>query len=175
MFVCFFREEKERRREEKEEEKRKSKEEEKRRLKEEDKRRKEEEELKRRKEEEEARMRMLLEREADVFDSMQVEVDMDELSLADVEYDNNLDHLDDLEEEEEDEEDDEDDEEEEEEEEEEEDEDYAFPIGPLPQNITNDLKSLDEMVRQFCFYFIKVSLFPFNCFRRQFCFHLVLL
>jgi hypothetical protein len=40
------------------------------------------------------------------------------------------------------------DEEEEEEEEEEEDEDYAFPIGPLPQNITNDLKSLDEMVSE---------------------------
>eukprot|EP00095_Tigriopus_kingsejongensis_P009126 maker-scaffold595_size129005-snap-gene-0.20 protein:Tk09126 transcript:maker-scaffold595_size129005-snap-gene-0.20-mRNA-1 annotation:"hypothetical protein TcasGA2_TC015122" len=36
----------------------------------------------------------------------------------------------------------------EEEEEEEEDEDYAFPIGPLPQTVTNDLKSLDEMVRE---------------------------
>ncbi|TRY70714.1 hypothetical protein TCAL_16364 [Tigriopus californicus] len=35
-----------------------------------------------------------------------------------------------------------------EEEEEEEDEDYAFPIGPLPQMVTNDLKSLDEMVRE---------------------------
>ena len=42
--------------------------------------------------------------------------------------------------------------EEEEEEEEEEDEDYAFPIGPLPQTVTNDLKSLDEMVRK-KFYF----------------------
>ncbi len=33
------------------------------------------------------------------------------------------------------------------EEEEEEEEGYAFPIGPLPQQVTNDLKSLDEMVR----------------------------
>merc|ERR1712226_1742856 len=39
-------------------------------------------------------------------------------------------------------------EEEEEEEEEAEDEDYAMPIGPLPQMIFNDLKSLDEMVRE---------------------------
>ena len=87
---------------------------------------------------------MIHEREsgADVFDSMQVEVDMEELSMADVEYEDNLDHLDDLDEAEEDELD-------EEEEEEEEDEDYAFPIGPLPQNITNDLKSLDEMVSHF--------------------------
>ena len=77
---------------------------------------------------------------AEIFDSMQVEVDMDELSLADVEYD---DHLDIEEEGDEDEDEDEDDDEEDEEEE---DEDYAFPIGPLPQNITNDLKSLDEMV-----------------------------
>ena len=38
-------------------------------------------------------------------------------------------------------------EEEEEEEEVEEDQDYEFPIGPMPQHITNDLKSLDEMVR----------------------------
>ena len=39
--------------------------------------------------------------------------------------------------------------EEEEEEEEEEDEDdfgYEMPIGPLPQMVNNDLKSLDEMV-----------------------------
>ena len=35
---------------------------------------------------------------------------------------------------------------EEEEEEVEEDQDYEFPIGPMPQHITNDLKSLDEMV-----------------------------
>ena len=89
------------------------------------------------------RMRLMLEKEnfgAEIFDSMQVEVDMDELSLADVEYD---DHLDVEEEGDEDEDEDEDDDEEDEEEE---DEDYAFPIGPLPQNITNDLKSLDEMV-----------------------------
>jgi len=33
-----------------------------------------------------------------------------------------------------------------EDEEEEEMEGYAFPIGPLPQQVTNDLKSLDEMV-----------------------------
>ena len=39
--------------------------------------------------------------------------------------------------------------EEEEEEEEPEDEDYAMPIGPLPQMIFNDLKSLDEMVSKF--------------------------
>jgi len=37
------------------------------------------------------------------------------------------------------------------EEEEEEMEGYAFPIGPLPQQVTNDLKSLDEMVsHSFC-------------------------
>ena len=32
-------------------------------------------------------------------------------------------------------------------EEEEEEEGYPYPIGPLPQEIFNDLKSLDEMVR----------------------------
>ncbi len=37
--------------------------------------------------------------------------------------------------------------EEEEEEEEEEDEGYPYPIGPMPQEIYNDLRSLDEMVR----------------------------
>merc|ERR1719410_557018 len=37
--------------------------------------------------------------------------------------------------------------EEEEEEEEEEMEGYAYPIGPMPQEVTNDLRSLDEMVR----------------------------
>jgi hypothetical protein len=36
---------------------------------------------------------------------------------------------------------------EEEEEEEEEDEGYPYPIGPMPQEIYNDLRSLDEMVR----------------------------
>ena len=115
------------------------KEEERQRKKEEDRQRKEEErqrkeEEKRNKEEEENRLRLMMihEREsgADIFDSMQVEVDMEELSMADVEYEDNLDQLDDLDELDE----------------EEEDEDYAFPIGPLPQNITNDLKSLDEMV-----------------------------
>ncbi len=40
------------------------------------------------------------------------------------------------------------------EEEEEEEEGYAFPIGPLPQQVTNDLKSLDEMVRFTTFYLI---------------------
>ena len=49
------------------------------------------------------RLRLILDRESgggDVFDSMQVEVDMDELSLADVEYEDNLDNLDDVDEEE---------------------------------------------------------------------------
>ena len=32
------------------------------------------------------------------------------------------------------------------EEEEEEMEGYAYPIGPMPQEVTNDLRSLDEMV-----------------------------
>ena len=36
---------------------------------------------------------------------------------------------------------------EEEEEEEEEEEGYPYPIGPMPQEVTNDLRSLDEMVR----------------------------
>ena len=111
FFFIFFREEKERRREEKEEEKRRLKEEERQR-KEDDRQRKEEErqrkeEEKRKKEEEENRLRLMMihEREsgADVFDSMQVEVDMEELSMADVEYEDNLDHLDDLDEAEEDE------------------------------------------------------------------------
>ena len=31
-------------------------------------------------------------------------------------------------------------------EEEEEEEGYPYPIGPLPQEVFNDLKSLDEMV-----------------------------
>ena len=37
-------------------------------------------------------------------------------------------------------------EEEEEDEEEEEEEGYPYPIGPMPQEIHNDLRSLDEMV-----------------------------
>ncbi len=62
----------------------------------------------------------------EVFDSMQVEFDVDDdVNLADVEDG---------------------DEAEEEEEEEEEMEGYEMPIGPLPQTVTNDLKSLDEMV-----------------------------
>ncbi len=51
-------------------------------------------------------------------------------------------------------EDDQGEEEEEDVEEEEEEEGYAFPIGPLPQQVTNDLKSLDEMVRFTTFYLI---------------------
>ncbi len=37
----------------------------------------------------------------------------------------------------------------EEEEEEEEDEGYPYPIGPMPQEIYNDLRSLDEMVSNY--------------------------
>lgn len=73
---------------------------------------------------------------------MQVELgDLEELGLADFE----VDFVQDLTEEEEENTGQATDEEEEEEYEE--DEDYAAPIGPLPQMITNDLKSLDEMVR----------------------------
>ena len=72
---------------------------------------------------------------------MQVELgDLDiqhQLRLADVEEDLIEDIIEDTEE---------DEEFEDEEEEEVEDEDYAMPIGPLPQMIFNDLKSLDEMV-----------------------------
>ena len=86
----------------------------------------------------------------EVFDSMQVEFDADDcdLNLADVEdlvghHDLGDDDLgledldDDLEEEEEitDDEDEDDDM-----------EGYEYPIGPMPQEVTNDLKSLDEMV-----------------------------
>ena len=127
-------------------------EEEKRRAKEEEARRRREEEEKRRREEEEARMRLLMEREN--FDSMQVEVGMDELSLEDVEFEDHLETAgagngsaeDDIGHDDHDDDGNDDDDDDEEEEEEEEDEDYAFPIGPLPQFITNDLKSLDEMV-----------------------------
>ena len=42
----------------------------------------------------------------------------------------------------------EDEDDEDDEDEPEDEEGYAFPIGPLPQQITNDLKSLDEMVRK---------------------------
>ena len=87
----------------------------------------------------------------DPFSSMQVQIDPDDdLNLADVEDghdDEDLDDLDDLE-------DDEDEDEDEEDEEDEDDDDdeiddmegYEMPIGPLPQMVTNDLKSLDEMV-----------------------------
>jgi len=95
--------------------------------------------------EEEFRLKYERDHLVDVLDSLQVEVDDCELRLDDVD-----DHDDDLEvEDDKDEEEEEDLEDEEEEEEEEEDEDYAFPIGPMPQNITNDLKSLDEMVGNF--------------------------
>ena len=75
---------------------------------------------------------------------MQVELgDLDVLRLADV---SDADLIPDCIIEDTEEEEDDDFEEEEEEEEEPEDEDYAMPIGPLPQMIFNDLKSLDEMV-----------------------------
>jgi sRNA-binding carbon storage regulator CsrA len=81
-----------------------------------------------------------------VFDSMQVEFDVDDdLNMADVEDGNDMDE-DDLDRIDEDEDD-------EEEEEDEEDDTtcfgYDMPIGPLPQQVTNDLKSLDEMVSEF--------------------------
>ena len=86
------------------------------------------------------REQQLLQQQANNFDSMQVELgDLDVLRLADV---SDADLMDDIiPEDTEDE-----DEFEEDEEEEPEDEDYAMPIGPLPQMIFNDLKSLDEMV-----------------------------
>ena len=89
----------------------------------------------------------LLNHTGEVFDSMQVEFDQEENfgNLADVE-DLGL-----LNEELEDELEETEPEEEEEEEEEEEDEDvfgYEYPIGPMPQCVNNDLKSLDEMVSQ---------------------------
>ena len=74
---------------------------------------------------------------AEMYNSLAVEIDEDR-EMADVE-DNDLDN--DLENEV-----DIDVEEDEEEEEDEEPEGYAFPIGPMPQMVTNDLKSLDEMV-----------------------------
>ena len=107
-------------------------------------------------------MRLLMEREN--FDSMQVEVGMDDLNLADVELEDLLEAAgaghgtgeadDDVDVDD----DDDVDDDEEEEEEEEEDEDYAFPIGPLPQNITNDLKSLDEMVSPLKFFKCPIEL-----------------
>ena len=86
----------------------------------------------------------LLNHTGEVFDSMQVEFDQEENfgNLADVEDLGLLNEEleDELEETEP-----------EEEEEEEEDEDvfgYEYPIGPMPQCVNNDLKSLDEMVSQ---------------------------
>lgn len=54
------------------------------------------------------------------------------------------------------------------EEEEEEDEDYAFPIGPLPQMITNDLKSLDEMVGEKKRTFFGWMRIPLRTYLREF-------
>ena len=74
----------------------------------------------------------------DLFPSLAVEVPDDTL-MDDVEddfndYDNDFDEY-------------EEEDLEEEEEEEEEEEGYPYPIGPMPQEVTNDLRSLDEMVR----------------------------
>jgi len=152
-FNLFYREEKERKRREKEERDR-----EKAARKEEEIRRKaqEKEEKERREREQQEQERREREQELDLFPSLAVEVH-DDTGLDDVEddfhsYYNNKydDEDDDFEEEEE--------EMEEEEEEEEEDEGYPYPIGPMPQEIYNDLRSLDEMVRNkqgdfcgFCF------------------------
>ena len=44
-----------------------------------------------------------------------------------------------------------------------------MPIGPLPQQVTNDLKSLDEMVSEFHIYFSYSDLaFSSNFFKVQF-------
>ena len=135
------REEKERKRREREEKERE------RQLREEEKARKvrEREEERLRKEREAAKL--IAESEAalqkfqedlDLFPSLAVEVPDDTL-MDDVEddfndgYDNDFDEYDE--------------EIEEEEEEEEEEEGYPYPIGPMPQEVTNDLRSLDEMVR----------------------------
>ena len=144
LFVS--REERERRKEEKEEERRQRKEEERQR-KEEERRRKQQQQEQERQErlqrELAEREQQLLQHQANNFDSMQVELgDLDVLRLADVSDADLIPDciIEDTEEE------DDDFEEEEEEEEEPEDEDYAMPIGPLPQMVFNDLKSLDEMV-----------------------------
>ena len=139
------REEKERKRREREEKERE------RQLREEEKARKvrEREEERLRKEKEAAKL--IADSEAalqkfqddlDLFPSLAVEVPDDTL-MDDVEddfhdgYDNDFDEYDEEIEEEE----------EEEEDEEEEEEGYPYPIGPMPQEVTNDLRSLDEMVR----------------------------
>ena len=74
--------------------------------------------------------------------SMLVHVSDDAADLSEVD-EQELPGLDEQDEHEEEDDDDDDDYEEEEEE-----EGYAFPIGPLPQTVNNDLKSLDEMVRE---------------------------
>lgn len=72
-----------------------------------------------------------------VFDSMAVEFDVDDdLNLADVEDGNDEDLEAEIEDDDDDDEDDDEDDM----------EGYEMPIGPLPQMVTNDLKSLDEMV-----------------------------
>ena len=71
----------------------------------------------------------------------------------------------DLEEEEEEEEEYE--EEEEEEEEEEDMEGYPYPIGPMPQIVSNDLRSLDEMVNIFFIILLRSRLYLFNCLTSQ--------
>ena len=149
LFICIinfitfsniyfaFREERERRKEEKEEERRQRKEEERRRKQQQ----LEQERQERLQRELAEREQQLLQHQANNFDSMQVELgDLDVLRLADVSDADLIPDciIEDTEEEDEF----------EEEEEEPEDEDYAMPIGPLPQMIFNDLKSLDEMVSQ---------------------------
>ena len=134
------REEKERKKREKEEKER-------------ERQAREEEKMRKMKEREEERMRkekeaakLIAESEAalqkfqddlDMFPSLAVEVH-DDAIMDDVE-DNYNDYDDDFDEYEEE-------ELEEEEEEEEEEEGYPYPIGPMPQEVTNDLRSLDEMV-----------------------------
>ena len=138
--LFHFREERERRKEEKEEERRQRKEEERRRKQQQ----LEQERQERLQRELAEREQQLLQHQSNNFDSMQVELgDLDVLRLAEVSGADDLPDciIEDTEEE--------DEFEEEEEEEEPEDEDYAMPIGPLPQMIFNDLKSLDEMVSIF--------------------------
>ena len=110
----------------------------------------------------------------EVFDSMQVNIDDDDgLNLADVEdlgHDGrdsfeDLDDLDDLDDDyDEDDVTDEDDEDDEDDDDDVDDmEGYEMPIGPLPQLVTNDLKSLDEMVSQFLVFL--------QCYQLSYCVH----
>ncbi|XP_040580309.1 uncharacterized protein pigs isoform X2 [Lepeophtheirus salmonis] len=91
------------------------------------------------KERKEKEKRLLLKEREEQFNSLHVNLDGDEIN-----------HLRDFDADEEDIEEEEEEEETEISDEEEDDEDmeYNYPIGPLPQLITNDLKSLDEMVRE---------------------------